>query len=70
MKNDPHAETTRPNAAMLKARAATGPIVEPAMTRPINSATSAIASAKFAEVLIACGVWPQSALGAGNCPAR
>jgi len=49
-KNEPHAATTSPNAAIVKAREATGPIAERATSRPTTRATRITASVKLAAV--------------------
>jgi hypothetical protein len=54
-KKDPHAVTINPKAAMVKARAATGPMAERETTRPTRSATRTTARAKFADVDDAAG---------------
>lgn len=69
-KKVPHAATTRPNAARVKARAATGPIAWRATSRPTTRATRTTASAKLAAVDGGGSVWAQLAAGAdGNWPA-
>lgn len=70
-KNEPHAATIKPNAAMVKARAATGPIAERAATRPTSNATRTTARMKLAEFDgVAAAGWLQSIVDDGNWPAR
>ncbi len=66
----PHAATTSPNAAMVKAREATGPIAERAASRPTIRATNTTASAKLPAVEGGVSACPQLGAGVdGNCPA-
>ena len=65
-KNEPHAATTRPNAAIVKARAATGPIAWRATSRPTTSATRTTAKAKLAVVDGGVSVCAPHSLGVGD----